>query len=76
MFGEWKPTPVLDGELAEYPDIAGYLDRYGFGIQIRKDVESYINSLISSPGSFYAYGRIGVAIVDPHEGKIVFLDSG
>jgi hypothetical protein len=76
MFGEWKPTPVLEGELGKRANLAGYLNRYGFGIRINRGIETYINSVISSPGSFYAYGRIGVAIVDPSERKVVFLHSG
>ena len=76
MFGEWKPSPVLEGELVKRDNLAGYLNRYGFGIRINRGIETYINSVISSPGSFYAYGRIGVAIVDPSERKVVFLHSG
>lgn len=76
MFGEWRPTPVISGELSEHKDLASYLDRYGFGIDVGAGLERYVNTIMSSPGSFYADGRIGVVIIDPTERKIVFLHSG
>lgn len=59
------------------PDIATYLDAYGFLIPLREGADAEANQAIRSEGSFYSYGRGGaVTIVDPNRGKVYFAYAG
>ena len=85
----WRTTPILsdvkwanwrlkDDEISEasVQKIQYYLDQYGFGFPIPPDISSEINTAISPPRSFYAYGRIGVIIVHPQNRKVFFAYAG
>ncbi|WP_313618320.1 hypothetical protein [Agrobacterium sp.] len=59
------------------PDISGFLGKYGFDIVIEDALQSEVNKVIQSPGSFYSYGSGGsVTIVDPANGKVYFAYAG
>jgi hypothetical protein len=88
-YEKWQPTPILgdpswaSGELdrknvtVNSPQkIAHYLDKYGFGIPIDSHIEQIVNEAISKPGSFFAYGRIGVLIVIPDMRKVIYVYNG
>lgn len=62
---------------ASKPNIADYLDRYGFSIPVEKARMIEVDSAIQNPGSFYCYGRGGsLTIVDPGRGKVYFAYAG
>jgi len=58
------------------PSIAGYMGRYGFSIPFDSDVERMVNQAVFSDGAYYAYGRTGVLIIIPAQGRIVYVYSG
>nr|WP_145959123.1 hypothetical protein [Rhizobium sp. ACO-34A] len=62
---------------ARKPNIADYLDLYGFTIPVEKARMIEADSAIQNPGSFYCYGRGGsLTIVDPGRGKVYFAYAG
>lgn len=59
------------------PNIAEYLDQYGFTIPIKKGQDAEADKAIQSTGSFYSYGRGGsITVVDPTRGKVYFAYAG
>ena len=82
IYEHWQPTPILvegtDSSMNRVMshNIADYLDRYGFGIEIDPQINQEINNAISTPGSFAAYGRIGLIIVIPKVNKVVYVYNG
>jgi hypothetical protein len=81
-YEKWESTPILldgsDGNTnsTKSYEIAKYLNRYGFGIPVDQQVEREINDAISKPGSFVAYGRIGLLIVIPVARRAVYAYNG
>ncbi len=81
-YEKWESTPILLDGSDNYTnstksyEIAKYLNRYGFGIPVDLQVEREINDAISKPGSFVAYGRIGLLIVVPVARRAVYAYNG
>lgn len=79
QFSGWKETPVLGDRHwvdAGGPELRTYLGQYGFDIDVRPDIEADINAAISSAESFFADGRIGVAILVPSKRRAYFVYAG
>lgn len=89
FFRGWKNTPVVnngewgavvggdrDVALGAIPRINDYFNRYGFSIDIDDDVQKQIDQIISMPGNYYAYGRIGIIIISPKSRVVVFAYNG
>ncbi len=88
-YNKWQQTPIrgnpdwLDKAVGQNsasttstPQLANYLSKYGFGIAINANLERDINTAISKPGSYFAYGRIGVLIVIPDLRRVVYAYDG
>lgn len=89
-YERWQQTPIegdkdwLEGDMVRYgppgtvigPRLENYLDKYGFGIEVDPAILKQINDAISHSGSLFAYGRIGVIILVPHEGKVFYVYNG
>jgi hypothetical protein len=76
-FTNWLPTPVApDSRWADQVTTAGFLNRYGFGIPIRTDIEAMIDKAISTPGALYAYSGSGFMLVVPRERRAVYMYAG
>jgi hypothetical protein len=78
---EWHETPIVDGEggwsVSKFGrKISGYLNQYGFGIDVDKSVEALVDDAISTPGSFYSHGRTGLVIVMPKLKRVIFAYAG
>lgn len=78
----WKATPVrvegADGDTnssLSY-DINKYLNRYGFGILIDKEVARNINDALSSQGNFVDDNGRRLIILMPKAAKLVVAYSG
>lgn len=57
-------------------NIYDYICAYGFCIDIKPEIVEEANWIINSPGSYYAYGRIGVIIVSSERKMILYLYNG
>lgn len=78
-YDEWQETPILADEKWGTPGpsrLANYLNRYGFGIPVSGPIGAAIDGAISGPGSFYAYGRIGMILVVPRKRQAFFVYTG
>jgi hypothetical protein len=84
-YEEWRPTPLSDPHWLKDPisdaafstaHVRSYLYKYGFGIDVDSDIEALIDEAIAKPGSYYAYGRLGVLIVIPSKLRVVYAYAG
>jgi hypothetical protein len=65
----WHETPMG-------VTLSGYLNQFGFGIEVDPTVEALVDDAISKPGSFYSHGRTGVVIVIPRTKRAIFAYAG
>ncbi|MBR0691697.1 hypothetical protein [Bradyrhizobium lablabi] len=65
----WHETPMG-------VTLSGYLNRFGFGIEVDPAVEALVDNAISKPGSFYSHGRLGVVIVIPRAKRAIYAYAG
>jgi hypothetical protein len=78
----WKATPVPvegsddDTNSTLTYDIGKYLNRYGFGLLIDKEVARNINDALSSQGNFVDDDGRRLIIVMPKAAKLVFAYRG
>lgn len=89
-YENWELTPIKghkewsEGKLSRHgppgavtgPQLENYLNKYGFGIDVDPAVLNQINAAVSTPGSLFAYGRIGVIIVVPKERVLFYVYNG
>lgn len=89
VYDTWQPTPVLveqnlsSGNEVKVVKVPLRIKHYmrmpenGFGIDIDPAIACDIDDAISTPGSFYAYGRAhDLLIVIPRTGRVVLLYAG
>ena len=57
-------------------EIKMYLNRYGFSIPIDPNIEAEIDYTISEKDSFFAYGRIGLIIINPRARRVIYAYNG
>ncbi|WP_447787585.1 hypothetical protein [Variovorax boronicumulans] len=78
----WQTTPAqLEGSDAHANsvfsfDVADYLNRYGFGIDIDPTVRQQINDALANDGSFLSHERTGILIVAPSLQKVFYIYNG
>jgi len=80
-FSNWEETPVKAGPHWK-PDPAS--GRYKIGAYVCAYVPIEIDALIrqqaadavNNPGSYYAYGRIGIIVVTPKSRRVFFMYNG
>ena len=53
-----------------------YICAYGFCIDIPPDRLWQANAIVSTPGSYYALGRIGTIVVSPKEKLVLYFYNG
>lgn len=81
-YTNWEETPIKTGrhwnlgKEGKLLDIYDYICAYGFCIDIKPEIESLANGIVSAPGSYYAYGRIGVIVVSPGHNLVLYLYNG
>jgi hypothetical protein len=82
IYSEWQETPIKPSRNWQPNKETGafivydYVCAYGFCIEIEDNVIEEITSIVNSPGSYYAYGRIGLIIVSPNHKKVVYIYNG
>ena len=81
-FSGWKATPVQpdprwkpDPGSGRY-EIYQYVCAYGFCIDIDENVRQQVEAAVNNPGSYYAYGRIGMIVVSPRMRRVVYMYNG
>ena len=77
----WRETPVVVDEQnwptqGSKPKALDYICRYGVCAEVDPALIEEVDAIINSPGSYYAYGRIGVIIVSPSMRMVVYLFNG
>lgn len=89
-YQDWSETPIKVtrhwtdymslGDDADYskeiPSIHHYMNAYGFGLEIDPEIKKLVDDAITHPGSYYAYGRIGVIIIIPEQKRIIYAYNG
>lgn len=86
-YTDWHETPLIvddDWGSASYegqrywtsPGIGDYLNKYGFPVPLDGEWEHLANRALSTPGNFYAYGRIGLIIIVPDELRVIYAYNG
>jgi len=75
----WHQTPLRinnqwasGADSAKPPKIRDYLDKYGFILEFDPRILNEIDSALSSPGSYYVYGRGGLLIIVAPKFKKVY----
>ena len=73
---DWFQIPASD-RLTANPLLDNYINKYGFGIDIKITIDDAINKVISTPGSYFAYARSGgVIIVAPSLHWVFYIYAG
>lgn len=86
-YTDWHETPLMVGddwgstsyEGQKYwtsPGIGDYLNKYGFPVLLDGAWEDLTNRALFRPGSYYAYGRIGLIILVPGELRVIYAYNG
>jgi hypothetical protein len=81
-YSDWAETPVKPSQRWSESkqtgrfDIYDYICAYGFCINIKQSVVDEANAIVNSPGSFYAYGRIGLIVVSPEKNLVMYFYNG
>jgi hypothetical protein len=82
LYSDWEETPVKSGRNWDESKTVGsfniydYICAYGFCIDIKPAIVEEANTVINSPGSFYAYGRIGMIVVSPEKNLVMYFYNG
>lgn len=87
VYSEWRETPIdLDRRWESTshegvkswnsPGIGDYLNQYGYPVPIEREWEEIANRALFAPGSYYAYGRIGLIILIPDQLRIIYAYNG
>lgn len=90
-YDDWHATPFdpvaarIEGRLGDEmthglcgmgDGIAAYMARYGFCIAFDPEVEALADRALARPGSFYAFGRLGMLLLIPSENRVVYAYNG
>ena len=77
----WHETPAKESDSWKRNgktglEIYDYICRYGFCIEIDDETVALANVIINSEGSYYAYGRIGLIVVNPAKKVVIYMFNG
>lgn len=90
-YGKWKATPLTGRDRSDFlersvlglpapverVDIVNYTGKTGVEIDIDPAVRSRVNTILTTTGSFYAYGRAGaMTIISPRTKEVIFTYAG
>lgn len=81
-FDDWRATPMQphhrwrpDPASGRF-DVLQYVCAYGFCIDIDPAQRAAVEEALHAPGSFYAFGRIGMILLVPRTRRVYFLYNG
>jgi hypothetical protein len=77
----WSETPIRGNDWKVDPatglaNVMDYICAYGFCIDVPADRLAQANAIVNQPGSFYARGRIGMIVVSPKQGTVLYFYNG
>jgi len=79
-YSNWSETPIKSDKYWKQQEgvlnIYDYICMYGFCIDIKPTIVELANSVVNKPGSYYAYGRIGLIVVSPSKKVILYMYNG
>lgn len=81
-FSDWRQTPMQPGPRWQPDPASGryevlqYVCAYGFCIDIDQAQLRAAEQAINTPGSYYAFGRIGMILLVPRTRRAYFLYNG
>lgn len=81
-YENWLETPVRadahwpQNDKSATMNIYDYICRYGFCIDIEPSIAEEATAIVNSPGSYYAYGRIGIIVVSPARRRVLYMYNG
>jgi hypothetical protein len=81
-YSDWRATPLApDRRWPPDPttgrhEILQYVCAYGFCIDADRDQLRAAAEAVNTPGSYYAYGRIGMIVVSPRTRRVYYLYNG
>ncbi|WP_324790722.1 hypothetical protein [Sulfuricurvum sp.] len=74
--GKWGESPIIDDSNQSWV-LSNFLDRYGYGIKVDKNVEEELNLAVSQKGTYYTECRGGIVlIVAPKIKKVFYVYAG
>ena len=82
VYSNWKETPIKpdrkwgENKTSGSLNVYDYVCAYGFCIDIKSAIVKDANSAINNPGSYYAYGRIGLIVVSPKKNLVMYFYNG
>lgn len=80
LYTNWEETPIKTEGYWDSGkkrlDIYDYICAYGFCVDIEPEIVSLANGIVNAPGSYYAYGRIGVIVVSPGNNLVLYFYKG
>ena len=82
MYETWMETPIhpdrrwMPNPTSTLFQLYDYVCAYGFCIDIDQGIVDEAESIVNSPGSYYAYGRSGLIVVSPQYKKVLYLYNG
>ena len=76
-YDEWHATPFDDAARARmtwtYTDIPR---ECAFCVRVDPDIWAEVERIVGTPGSYYAFGRIGVIVVSPRAKRVIYMYNG
>lgn len=79
-YDKWLETPINANASyywkPEGLNIYDYICAYGVCINIDDEIVKQATEIISSEGSYYAYGRIGLIVVSPAKKLVIYMYNG
>lgn len=82
QYDNWSETPVEPTRLWKLGkdrvglNIMDYICAYGFCSEIKPEVVEEANSAVNTAGSYYAYGRMGLIVVNPKRKLVIYMYNG
>jgi hypothetical protein len=81
-YSNWSETPMRPdrrwqpNKKTKNFDIYDYICAYSIRIDIEPKVVAEANAIVNGPGSYYAYGRIGLIVVCPGKKIVLYMYNG
>lgn len=76
-YDRWQATPFDDAARARMTSTYTDIPRdCGFCVRVDPDIWAEVERIVGTPGSYYAFGRIGVIVVSPRAKRVIYMYNG